>query len=41
METARTEAKTVLKRMVILHARLVHDLIAKNVLTHIRSTSRA
>ena len=34
METARTEAKAVLKTMVILHARLAHDLIAKNVLTH-------
>ena len=34
METARTEAKAVLKTMVIFHARLAHDLIAKNVLTH-------
>ena len=34
IETARTEAKAVLKTMVILHARLAHDLIARSVLTH-------
>ncbi len=33
-ETASAEAKAVLKTMVILHARLAHDLIARNVLTH-------
>jgi hypothetical protein len=38
IETARTEAKAVLKTMVILHARLAHDLIAKNVLTHTEYT---
>ena len=33
-ETASAEAKAVLKTMVILQARLAHDLIARNVLTH-------
>ncbi len=34
MEAATAEAKAVLKTMVILQARLAHDLIARNVLTH-------
>ena len=33
-ETASEKAKAVLKTMVILQARLAHDLIARNVLTH-------